>query len=653
MTITVSRTTGRHVLRQIAIWLGFLVAYQLVRGLVRGGEGAALEHARQVVQIERAVGLLHERGLQSLLTGLPLVEPLFDWGYWLSQFAVVVLCLTWLFARRRPVFFRLRNLLIASNVAALVVYLLYPTAPPRLVAHLGIADTLAGTALNQGSEIVQLASNPYAAMPSIHAADSLLVAVVMGSAVASRLARVLWLVWPAFVWLAVVVTGNHFLLDVLAGTTLAGAALAIETASARRPPESSRRERLRARATILHLPAREATAPRVLVLTALVGEGHASAARALAEDLSRSPGVEVTVADALVGLGRPLRFVLLDSYRWQIRSAPWLFAAGYRLFLRVSPLRGLGRFGLAALSLRSMPRLIRAFEPDIIVSTFPAATSAIGSLRRTGRLRIPALATVTDFDGIAFWSHRSIDLHLVMHASIATEVEALAGIGSAVVVRPLVRECFFVDRTTKQARAALDLPSERTIVVVSGGGWGVGNLGGAVLTALQLDVDVVCLSGRDEELRVRLCARYEHDPRVRILGFTEEMSDLLTATDVLVHSMGGVTCLEALVRGTPVIAYGAPAGHAGPVAKQMASLGLVQHARSEEELADTLRLAIRGGLPRPQLATAREVAPLVIAARARRRPRRRVSALSAVVAIAARRLIAVPAENLVAEADAE
>ena len=638
---------------QVAIWLGFLVVYQLVRGLVRGGEGAALEHAHQVADIERASGLLDERSLQSLLAGLPTVGPLLDWGYWLSQFVVVVLCLSWLYTRHRPAFFRLRNLLIASNLAALACYLLYPTAPPRLLPSLGVADTLAGTALNQSSAIIQLASNPYAAMPSVHAADSVLVAAVMASVVASRYVRAAWLIWPPFVWVAVVTTGNHFLLDVLAGVGLAAAALVVEAVSTRRRSELSQ-DSLRTLSTILHTPSREPTDQRVLILTAMVGEGHASAARALAEDLERSYGVEVIVADALVGLGRPLRFVLLDSYRWQIRNAPWLFAIGYRLFLRVPALRALGRLALAALSARSMPRLIRAFEPDVVVSTFPAATSVIGSLRRTGRLNVPALATVTDFDGIAFWSHRSIDMHLAMHTSVAAEIEKLAGAGSAAVVRPVVGARFFADRSRAEARDALDLPEEPPLVVVSGGGWAVGDLEGAVSASLQQDLLVVCLAGRDEQLRARLQVRYVHDTRVRIVGFTDEMSDLLAAADVLVHSTGGVTCLEALVRGTPVVAYGAPPGHAGSLAKRMGALGLVRHARSRPELADALALAIQGKLPCPRLGTHPSAAALIRAARTRPRASRLVDVMPYTgVALAARSLVALPGDELVAETDAE
>ena len=110
---------------------------------------------------------------------------------------------------------------------------------------------------------------------------------------------------------------------------------------------------------------------RVVILSAEVGEGHAAAARALAAELvGERADVEVLIGDALVGLGRVLRFVLLDAYRWQLRFAPWIFGLLYCLFARVPPLRGLGRAGLALFGARPLLRLINRYRPDIIVSTY-------------------------------------------------------------------------------------------------------------------------------------------------------------------------------------------------------------------------------------------------------------------------------------------
>jgi len=83
--------------------------------------------------------------------------------------------------------------------------------------QLGFVDTIASFGINHGSGFVQLAANPYAAMPSLHSADALIVGVTLALIVKRWYFKVLWLLWPAWVWFSVMATGNHFWLDVLAG----------------------------------------------------------------------------------------------------------------------------------------------------------------------------------------------------------------------------------------------------------------------------------------------------------------------------------------------------------------------------------------------------------------------------------------------------
>lgn len=389
--------------------------------------------------------------------------------------------------------------------------------------------------------------------------------------------------------------------------------------------------------------ARESPRPgrRVLILSAEEGEGHRAVARALEADLAHEQAeIEVVVHDALQHVGRVIPFLSRDVYRVQLRFMTWTYWLECTFFARFPPGRAIARTGLALFGSRPLLRLIRRVEPDVIVSTHPAATSIVGYLRKRGRLRIPALATVSDFGVHPLWAHPGIDLHLVVHESCVRPIERVAGGGSARVIRPPVQPQFFSPRSRREARRSLGLPEQLPVVLVSGGGWGIGKLERAIQAALRVNgAHIVCVCGHNDLVRRRLEKSFGEDACVRVLGFTDEMSDLVAACDAVVHSTAGVTCLEALVRGKPIIAFGSPPGHALWNAKAIASLGMGEKTRTPAQLTAALHRAVSQPLVSDRrLRAARPAASLISAARPRdERPRmlrRRIRRLVAVLSLA-------------------
>ena len=228
----------RDLALQVAIWFGFLAAYQVARGIADRNSAAAFENGLKVIDLESRANALFELSLQGLVQSWHLLAVATSWTYWLSQFTVLGLALLWVYLRRNDVFARFRNLVMLANVIGLAGYVLLPTAPPRMFPDFGFVDTLASFAsLNHGSSLIQLASNPYAAMPSLHSADALIVGVVMALLVRRRWAKVAWLLWAPWVWFSVMATGNHFWLDIAAGVLVAlAAALVLERRALRRTP---------------------------------------------------------------------------------------------------------------------------------------------------------------------------------------------------------------------------------------------------------------------------------------------------------------------------------------------------------------------------------------------------------------------------------
>jgi processive 1,2-diacylglycerol beta-glucosyltransferase len=350
--------------------------------------------------------------------------------------------------------------------------------------------------------------------------------------------------------------------------------------------------------------ARRAPGPqRVLILSADVGEGHAAAARALARQIEEtSQPAEVTVIDGLAAMGPLLRPVVEDGYRVQLRFIPWTYTAFYWLLEHVAPVRGLTRRLLCLLGSRPLARCIEEHEPDVVVSTYPAVTVVLARLRRTGAVDCSTIATITDLTGLFFWAQSGIDMHIVMYGESISAVERIAGPGSARLVRPLISAEFLSPRCPVEARRGLGLPEHGRVVVVSGGGWGVGDVAGAVreFTRVPEVSSIVCLAARNEHLAHRLRGAFAEEPRVRVYGFTDRMPELLAAADVLVHSTGGVTCLEAMVAGTPVVSYGLPVGHARLNTRAMASLDLLRLANDTDELREQVQASFAADAKRAQ-----------------------------------------------------
>lgn len=335
---------------------------------------------------------------------------------------------------------------------------------------------------------------------------------------------------------------------------------------------------------------------RVLILTASVGEGHDLPARTLADQLRReAPGVEVVTEDGLRVMGKV--FVLINEqapgvvfFRFR-----WLWDATFWLCVHFGPTRRLTQKLVRALGSRGMSELVDRVEPDVIVSVYPVATEVLGGLRRKGKLSIPVVAGITDLAAMHYWAAPGVDLHLLTHPESEEEVRRVAGLETKVrTVHGLTRPEFAEPRDPQDARASVGLPTEGKVVLVSGGGWGVGDLESAIDTALAFDeVEIVaCLCGRNEGLLARLSARYGADPRVRLVGFTEQMSDWLAASDALVHSTGGLTVLEAYVRGCPTISYGWGRGHIRVNNAAFRRYGIADVVATEPELGRALRDAL-------------------------------------------------------------
>ncbi len=332
----------------------------------------------------------------------------------------------------------------------------------------------------------------------------------------------------------------------------------------------------------------------MLILAAGVGRGHQSAAEGLRDELLRiAPDVRVTVHNGL-GTSHSLLRVFLERFtRWQLTHWPAAYSFLYFIAVRCRLGRQLALGVLYGAARSRLGSLIDAEQPDVVVSTYPGITAPLGVMRQRGQLQVPVCALVTDLASLHFWAHPGADLHLASYPESLTEIAAITGGAPARATRPPLSVAHWTRRERCAARRALDLDPELPLVLVSGGGWGIGDLQGAIEGALGVDLlQVIVVCGENEPATRLLSHHYASHSRIRVLGYTHVMADLLAAANVLVHSTGGMTCLEAAAQGCPVIAYGFAHGHVRRNTQAMVRHGLIGHAKNSLELTHELRHAL-------------------------------------------------------------
>ena len=220
---------------QLGLFALAYLAYRLVRGLVQGDVGTAFDNARTLVGAERAMGLFFEPGLQAWALTWPGVVDAASAVYVNSHFTITAGFLVWLYVKRNEFFYPVRDMFMFAMGIALLGYVVFPTAPPRLMPEWGFTDSVSQvTGGSDDNGTVGALVNLYAAVPSMHVAFALMIAVPAVALVRSRVLKALWAVYPALVTFVVVVTANHFWLDAALGALVAAfsahAALAIQRA---------------------------------------------------------------------------------------------------------------------------------------------------------------------------------------------------------------------------------------------------------------------------------------------------------------------------------------------------------------------------------------------------------------------------------------
>jgi len=227
------RFTQRAGVQQLGVFALAYLVYFGVRAITEGSAAQAVHNAINLIRIERWIGIAWEGDVQQIaMQSRVLVEAanaVYVYGHW----PVIIVAGVLLFRYRRQDYFRLRDVCLMSGIVGLGIFVLFPVAPPRLT-DLPLVDTITRDDAGYRQIVPPSLVNEYAAMPSFHAGWNLLLGVVVFGATQHWLLRTLAVAGPAAMMLAVVVTANHFVMDVVVGVAIVVACLLVRDGLHRR-----------------------------------------------------------------------------------------------------------------------------------------------------------------------------------------------------------------------------------------------------------------------------------------------------------------------------------------------------------------------------------------------------------------------------------
>jgi hypothetical protein len=212
------------VVRQVLLFAIAYYGYRLVRGTVDDPVGAAIafQHSRDVIGFEQSLGIFVEPSINGWISRLPALSDVVSWIYLNAQFTVTMASLVYIYLRHNSSFYFVRNMFAVAMWTANVGFMLFPAAPPRFFPEWGFTDSVASlTHVSRDSVAVNHLVNQYAAIPSMHVAFALMIAIPLARLAAHRVTRAVWTVYPFLVAFVIISTANHFLTDAVLGALTA------------------------------------------------------------------------------------------------------------------------------------------------------------------------------------------------------------------------------------------------------------------------------------------------------------------------------------------------------------------------------------------------------------------------------------------------
>ena len=328
---------------------------------------------------------------------------------------------------------------------------------------------------------------------------------------------------------------------------------------------------------------------KILILSATFGDGHKQVAKAISEAVEYTlPNASPIILDIMEWIHPYLYPVSLFVYKRGIKRFPQVYSYFYKK-TRVKNSFSTKLNSLFTFGLQTMLEVIQRIKPRVVVSTYPFAAGIISKLKEQGLINIPAVTIITDYTDHSYWIHPYTDLYIVGSNQVRDRLISLGIEDDKIKNTGIpVRQRFIESQPRELLLEKYGMSSNKFTVLIMGGGDGFIGKGRSTFRALEsvsqtLQLIIVC--GRNKKLKKQLeleLKDYKHD--VLLLGFCENIQELMAISDLMITKPGGVTTSEALAMGLPLLIYHPLPGQEEDNAEFLWKSGLAFLAKTENDL---------------------------------------------------------------------
>jgi len=332
---------------------------------------------------------------------------------------------------------------------------------------------------------------------------------------------------------------------------------------------------------------------KILILSATFGDGHKQVAKAISEAVEYTlPNASPIILDIMEWIHPYLYPVSLFVYKRGIKRFPQVYSYFYKK-TRVKNSFSTKLNSLFTFGLQTMLEVIQRIRPRVVVSTYPFAAGIISKLKEQGLINIPAVTIITDYTDHSYWIHPYTDLYIVGSNQVRDRLISLGIEDDKIKNTGIpVRQRFIKSQPRELLLDKYGMRSKKFTILIMGGGDGFIGKGRSTFRALEsvsqtLQLIIVC--GRNRKLKKQLGLKlknYKHD--VLLLGFCENIQELMAISDLMITKPGGVTTSEALAMGLPLLIYHPLPGQEEDNAEFLWKSGLAFLAKTENDLILTI-----------------------------------------------------------------